>query len=125
MFLEVPAMKKSSPKILSCVPPTPKHLSEQSKAFWVAVNKAWLLDDPALKLLMIACEFFDAALQAREILEREGITQTDRFGQAKQHPAWFVWRDSQTGMVNALSKLNLGPDVIPGRIGRPSGTGRK
>ncbi len=77
-------------------------------------------DDAGLLILMTAMEAFDRLREAQEILKREGITTTDRFGQVKQHPGTMIERDARTALLRSLKALNL--DIVPpGEIGRPPG----
>ena len=59
--------------------------------------------------------------QAQAVIEAEGPTTTDRFGQVKAHPMHTVERDSRAQMIQALRALNL--DIEPPRDGpgRPPG----
>ena len=67
-------------------PPAPAHLSAQMKFFWEAVFERQRLQMFQMHLLEKACESFDRAEAARKILEREGLTFTDRFGQPRARP---------------------------------------
>lgn len=56
----------------------------------------------------------DDTRQARELIDREGLVQADRFGQKKPHPACQIERDARTQMIQALRALRLDPDALEG-----------
>lgn len=78
------------------------------------------LDDSAARLLLeTALRCFDRASEARALLDRDGLTQPDRFGVHKPHPAITVERDQTSQLMTALKQLQL--DVMPpGPPGRPA-----
>jgi phage terminase small subunit len=45
--------------------------------------------------------------EAQQLVAKEGMTTTDRFGQSKVHPAVLVERDSRAAMLSALKQLGL------------------
>ena len=114
-------MKNSAPK----QPTPPKTLSVEARRWWRALEKGYLIEDEAGRLLlMVALEAFDRMRQAQAALTKDGLpvlTVTDRFGQIKAHPLCTVERDSRAQMLAALKALNL--DIEPSRDGpgRPLG----
>ena len=93
----------------------PAGLSEEAKAIYQRIVEAYEVDhdDPAgLLLLGSALEAFDDMRKAQAIIDQEGITIKDRWGQQRQHPATLVLRDSRNLMLRCLKQLNL--DVMPG-----------
>jgi P27 family predicted phage terminase small subunit len=91
--------------------PAPRHLSSRAKAFWRTVLDGHILEPFQLELLRRACEQLDRADQARAVLEREGLTTLDRFGQPKEHPAVAIERQAHLAIARLLRELNL--DVSP------------
>src|SRR5574337_988848 len=88
----------------------PAHLSASSKRLWSALTRDFELDDAAgQSLLVAACEAYDRAQQAREVIAREGMFTLDRFEQPKPHPAIAVERDSRDAFVRAMRALKLDP----------------
>lgn len=91
------------------------------KNWWRSVAKDWSLDPHHLKLLTLACEAWDRAAQARDVLAKEGAFFKDRFGSPKAHPATIVERDSRLAFCRLLREIGLegaGPaDSRPPRIG--------
>lgn len=72
------------------------------------------------RLLQAACECWDRLVQARKLLDAEGIVTRDRFGQARPHPAVAIERDARTQLARLYRELRLGddgpaPDVRPPR----------
>src|SRR5262249_54287733 len=77
-------------------------------------------DDAGLLLLEVAMESFDEMRRAQAILERDGLTVKDRYGNSKPNPMLATVRDSRMAMMRAIRSLNL--DIVPpGKIGRPGG----
>ena len=62
---------------------------------------------------------YDRAEAARALLERDGITILDRWGQVKPHPAAAIERDARSGLLAALRALNLDVEPLRDRAGRP------
>jgi phage terminase small subunit len=66
----------------------PPGLHAAAKQFWTKVLAEYLIDDPgSLLILTSACEAMSRMKQAQQLVDKEGMTTTDRFGQAKCHPA--------------------------------------
>jgi phage terminase small subunit len=59
-----------------------------------------------LRLLQLACEAWDRAQQAREILATDGITVGGREG-IKPHPAIAIERDSRLAFARLIAQLSL------------------
>jgi len=92
-------------------PPPPGHLSPASAAWWGELVQAFHFEPHHLRLLQAACEAWDQAQEARALVEREGPTYKDRFGQPKAHPAVDIERKSRDSFRLLLRELAL--DVIP------------
>jgi P27 family predicted phage terminase small subunit len=94
-------------------PKPPSKLSEEAGTWWKKIVEEFEVDDPAGFLLLgSALEAFDDMRKAQAILDRDGLTIADRWGQQKQHPASLTLRDSRNLMLRCLKQLNL--DVQPG-----------
>jgi len=101
------AMKNPKP------PKPPASLSDEAKGWWKQITEVFVVDDPAGYLLLgTALESFDDMRKAQAVLEKEGMTIKDRWGQQRQHPATLVLRDSRNLMLRSLKALNL--DIVPG-----------
>src|SRR5262245_33817897 len=99
--------------------PAPAHLSERSKALWaeiVALGKVRSVGRPIL--LQMALECLDRADEARQILAKEGLTQTTkRTGAIHVHPLARVERESRQIFAKLWSQLGLKWDpFVDGRI---------
>jgi hypothetical protein len=62
-------------------------------------------------LLTLAGESWDRGQQAREIVDRDGMTFDDRFGQPKPRPEIAIERDSRIGFARLLRELALDIDA--------------
>lgn len=97
----------------------PKHLSRKAKKIYRdLVDEYAIVDVAGLEILKTALESYDRAQSAREQIDNDGMTVTDRYGQIKPHPLLANERDSRAGFLAAMKNLNL--DIEP--LGRP---GRK
>src|SRR5215472_14872296 len=93
-------------------PQPPDTLSDEAKVWWRSIVDEFQVDDAAgWLLLQSALEAFDDMRRAQAIIDREGMTIADRWGQQKQHPATLVLRDSRNLMLRCLKQLNL--DLVP------------
>ncbi len=89
----------------------PAHLSRKTKAWWHDVIKVYELDEHHIKLLTLACEAWDRAVEAREALNGAGLTFDDRFGQPRARPEVGIERDSRLAFAKLLRELDL--DRVP------------
>jgi P27 family predicted phage terminase small subunit len=100
----------------------PKHLSKEAKRIWRDIVAEYAIDDVAgLKILRVALEALDRAQAAREIIDRDGMTLTDKFGQTKSHPLLANERDSRAAFLAGVKALNLDIEPLHPGPGRPSG----
>src|SRR5664279_5068224 len=100
----------------------PPHLSQEMRRFWGTVIKEYELEAEALLTLRAACENWDRAQQARELVTKEGLVLG-----GKRHPAVDIEKQAYGLFLRSVRALGL--DVIPpGSLsaGRPVGsTGRQ
>src|SRR5207249_5946164 len=101
-------------------PIAPAHLAAATAAWWRSVVTTWELDEHHVRLLTLAGEAFDRAVQARQILNRRGLTFKDRFGQPKPRPEVAIERDSRTAFARLLRELDLDVDPPPDDHRAPS-----
>lgn len=102
----------AKPKILKPkATQAPSHLSESTRTWWDALTSEFMLEDHHLRLLTLAAEAWDRCQQAREILAREGLTFSDRYGSPRTRPEIAIERDSRLAFCRCLRELNL--DVAP------------
>ena len=91
-------------------PPAPAHLSPNRHEWWDALVRAYELDAHHLDLLQQAAECWDRKELARKVLDSDGLTFNDRFGQPKPRPEVAVERDSRLAFARMLRELAL--DVV-------------
>lgn len=111
------------------LPPAPRHLTAEAAAMWDATVADFVLEAHDLVRLRVALEAHDRMTGARKILDAEGLTYTDRFGQPKQRPETNVERDARTAFLRAWRELGLDvhepadyrPPSIVGSGGRRAG----
>ena len=89
----------------------PRKLKERGKRFWKLVMVEFELSDSDQVVLVSACEMLDRAEAARKLIEKDGMTIKDRFGQTKPHPCVEVERQSHLAFVRIRRELGL--DVEP------------
>jgi len=97
-------------------------LSDAAQSWWRDTVGEYELDAHHLRTLSEAAWSWDRAQQARALVDAEGLTVRDRFGQAKPHPAVAIERDSRSAYLRAMRELDLDgapePDVRPPRASR-------
>lgn len=94
-------------------PVAPTHLRRPTAAWWVSVMRDYELEEHHERLLTFAAQAWDRAEEARELLEAEGITYTDRFGAPRAHPANAVERDNRLSFARLMRELDLEGDPLP------------
>lgn len=99
------------------ITPAPKHLRAPTRRWWDSVTADYHLEDHHIRLLTLAGEAWDRCAEAREILAREGLTYSDRFGQPKARPEVAIERDSRIAFARLLRELAL--DVAEPEESRP------
>lgn len=96
----------------------PRGLSPPSRRLWRTLAAGFDLESHHLAVLEEACRALDRAREAREVVDRDGLTQFDRFDQLRPHPLLTVERDQRALAGKLLKDLNLDAE-IPGPPGRP------
>ena len=90
------------------IPEPPAHLSERSRELWRAIVPDRALSPGRVALLQAALEALDRADQAREILDREGLTITTKStGMVHVHPLVKVERENRQLFIRAWDLLGL------------------
>jgi P27 family predicted phage terminase small subunit len=101
-------------------PKAPKHLRAPTRRWWASVVEAYVLEEHHRRVLTLAGESWDRCCQAREVLHKEGLTYTDRFGAPKARPEVAIERDARLAVARLLRELNLDSeapaDVRPPRL---------
>ena len=100
----------------------PGHLSEEAGHLWESIVSDYGVGDDAGRLLLTsALESFDRLREAQAVIDTEGLTVKDKFGQDKVHPLLAVERDSRSAMLRSLKALNLDIEPLHPGPGRPGG----
>ncbi|MDA9406512.1 MULTISPECIES: P27 family phage terminase small subunit [unclassified Bradyrhizobium] len=87
-------------------PKPPRHLRQTTAKWFRSVLADFDLDEHHVRLLTLACEAWDRGVQAREIIEADGLTFIDRFG-TKPRPEVAIERDSRIGFARLVRELGL------------------
>jgi hypothetical protein len=103
-------------------PKPPDHLSPAAAAWWSTVCRDYQLEPHHLHLLRLACDALDRAEQAREVLQRDGITTfDDRKNVRPQTPLQglltrlpFPDQDTDTRAAHAGLAVSLSRVWVPG-----------
>src|SRR5262245_29195629 len=97
-------------------PRAPSHLSKKTREWWQRIVEAYEFQDFELRLLTAAGEAWDRKEKAREVIETQGLTYTDRFGQPAARPEVAIERDSRLAFFRCMRQLALSeepPDNRP------------
>ena len=89
----------------------PEHLHPATQKWFAGVLRDFSLEPHHLRLLALAGEAWDRGQQAREVVDRDGMTFDDRFGQPKPRPEIAIERDSRIGFARLLRELALDIDA--------------
>lgn len=85
----------------------PNFLSNEAKAWWTSVDNEYALDPHHYKLLEMACSTWDRCTRAREVIDHDGPTYIDRYGQPKARPEVAIERDSRIAFARLVRELDL------------------
>jgi hypothetical protein len=85
------------------------------------IDEYEISDAGGLVLIQTFADAFTTELNAQDIVNKEGLTSKDRFGQTRAHPLLTVIRDSRAQKMAALKQLNLDLEPLKEKPGRPSG----
>lgn len=99
-------------------PKPPAHLSADTGAWWVQVHLDYQLEPHHTRLLTLACEAFDRAAQARDLVAAEGLVVATSDEGRKPHPAVNIERDARLAFARLVRELDLDVDG-PAQEARP------
>lgn len=85
----------------------PKQLKAAGRAFWSLIQKTFNVLDHQQPLVEVAAELLDRATECRTVIDSEGTSVVDRFGQVKAHPLLAAERDARSAFLLACSRLGL------------------
>ena len=109
-------LTKTKKQAAVCYSP-PKHLSNDSSAFFNRAVATYEFDEHHLKLLTLACESWDRVVQARLGIEKHGLTFVDRHGARRPIAEINIEKDSRVAFARLVRELGL--DVAPPADSRP------
>lgn len=95
------------------LPRAPQHLSEPARRWWRSVVRDYDLESHELQLLTAAAECLDRVEECRAIIDKEGLTYVDRFGQPKPRPEISIERLQRLAFARLVKSLDLDGDVPP------------
>src|SRR5262245_15351510 len=95
----------------------PTHLRSDTRAWWQLVHQDYDLGEHHSRLLTMACEAWDRACQAREIMEKDGIVIGGREAAVRPHPCIAIERDSRIAFARLVAQLNLDDAATPVNAG--------
>lgn len=90
--------------------PTPSHLEVPEAELFRGLVERYRFDIGSVEVLTATLEARGEARRAREIIEAEGATIGDRFGQVKPHPMVAILKDSRRTFMEGMRALRL--DVL-------------
>lgn len=85
----------------------PKHLEKSTQRWVKTVLEDFDLEAHHFKLLILAAEAWDRTVAARQVIDAQGMTFEDRFGQPKARPEIAIERDSRIGFTRLMRELAL------------------
>ena len=105
--------------------PPSNGLSPEAQAWFSSVEARYQLDDHHRKLLTGACIMWSRAMEARAVLDREGLTYTDRFEAPRPRPEITIERDSLTCFRQLVHELGLDDEEAAPTGGLPHPNSKK
>jgi phage terminase small subunit len=110
-------MKKHGPSR----PKPPARLSAATKKWWRELVNIFEFEAHHLRLLQAAAESWDTAAAAQAIIDKEGLTFTDRWGQPKPRPEVAIANNARITFARMTRELALDvgtpDDSRPPRLG--------
>ncbi len=91
----------------------PRHLMPNTRQWWTRCAKENNLKEPRLQLLTLAGEAWDRSTQARTLLEQNGLTYLDRFGQPRPRPEVDIEKNAKLLFEKLMRSLDLEDHNVP------------
>ncbi len=91
----------------------PGHLMPRTRQWWTRCAKENNLKEPRLQLLTLAGEAWDRSTQARTLLEQNGLTYLDRFGQPRPRPEVDIEKNPKLLFEKLMRSLELEDQNVP------------
>ena len=102
---------------MKTTPKPPPHLSASTKLWFASVIADYELEPHHVRLLTKCAESWDLSEKARQAIEKEGMTYTDRFGSPRARPEVAIMRDAKISFCRILRDLDI--DVSTPSESRP------
>jgi phage terminase small subunit len=96
----------------------PAYLKPATRDWFAHVMSEYSLEQHHYRLLVLAGESWDRGQQARQAIEKHGITYVDRFGAPRKRPEIAVEAESRIAFARILRELDLDVDP-PATASRP------
>ena len=106
-------------------PRAPAHLTPETATWWRSVVTDYELEPHHVRLLTATCEAWDRLQQARETIDRDGLTVRTGDGGLKAHPCIAIERDARTGFARLLREMDLDVDPPSDRSRPPALTSNR
>ena len=116
LFLRAYPVETKKGKVMN----PPLHLTPETATFWRTVMEEFELEEHHIRLLILACEAYDAAQEDRKVLQNNGKVFVDRFGQPKPRPEVAIQRDSAISFARLLRELDLDVNMLAARSRPPA-----
>jgi len=95
-------------------PTPPEWLQPPEREFWDSTVRTYVIEGPGLVMLEVACSAMQRLREAREVLDRDGLTVEGRYaGMVRQHPLVAVERDARIQLLRALRELDVEGEPLP------------
>jgi P27 family predicted phage terminase small subunit len=85
----------------------PKHLKAATRRWWLSVVTDWDLEQHHTRLLTLAGECWDRCQEAREQIQREGLTVPTKAGGPRLHPCVRVEQEARIAFARLIRELDL------------------
>jgi P27 family predicted phage terminase small subunit len=105
--------RRPRPAVRKRAPNAPAWLGDEAKAEWHRMSKVLMglrvLTDTDLTALAAYCDAYGRWLEARQILNREGLVTETMLGGHKVNPAWTIANQAMTQMRAFMVEFGLTP----------------
>ena len=99
-----------------------KHIRPESRRIVKKIVAEYGIDDAGgIQYLMMFAAADTMEREAQAVIDEQGLTVLDRFGQTKSHPMCADARNARSQKMAALKALNLDLEPLRDGPGRPGG----
>ena len=90
----------------------PRHLSVHMRSWVASILDRYEIEEQNFSVLICAAEAWDRLQQARKVIQKRGLTYSDRWGAPRMRPECAVERDSRIAHVRCLRELALESEAV-------------